>query len=67
MVFINGTLKGLNLTIPIGGHCPPNSIFGANLEWKNAQKNEKKSITSEVINNTMPHRNPVSTIKVCKP
>jgi hypothetical protein len=32
----------------------PISMFGDKLEWKKAQKNEKKNITSEIINKTTP-------------
>jgi len=40
----------LKVEIPIGGHIKPNSTFGEILLWKNAQKNLKKNIISEVIN-----------------
>ena len=49
------------LITPNGGHLLPSSIFGANLLWKNAQKNEKKNRTSEVMNKTIPIRSPVIT------
>jgi hypothetical protein len=53
-VFNNGTSNASIGTIPIGGHTPPISIVGPNELWKNAQKNEKKNITSETINNNIP-------------
>ena len=67
IVFNNGTPNGLKGTTPIGGHNPPSSTLGANLAWKYAQKKLKKKKTSEVINNSIPHRNPSSTIALCKP
>lgn len=67
IVFNNGTLKGLNGLSPIGGHWLPNSAVGARLLWKKAQKKDKKKKTSETINNTMPQRNPSSTMAECKP
>jgi hypothetical protein len=36
----------------------PISILGDKLEAKNAQKNEKKNITSDTINKIIPKRNP---------
>lgn len=41
-VLSNGILKGLKGIIPYGGHWDPNSTVGLSLEWKNAQKKEKK-------------------------
>jgi hypothetical protein len=32
IVFNKGTLQGLKVKIPTGGHLDPNSTFGANLE-----------------------------------
>jgi hypothetical protein len=66
-VFSNGICSGLNGWIPVGGHVDPSSIVGDNLLWKNAQKNEMKKNTSEVINRIIPHRNPFVTIIVCRP
>jgi hypothetical protein len=54
IVLTNGTSKAFNTSIPAGGHTPPISIEGNTLEWKNAQKNAKKNITSETINNNIP-------------
>lgn len=67
IVLSNGTPEASKGTTPIGGHSPPNSIFGAKLLWKNAQKNLKKNITSEIINRSIPYRNPFSTSLVCRP
>ena len=66
-MFNKGTEKGLKGWIPAGGHWEPSSILGDNLLWKNAQKKDEKNIISEIINNTIPHRIPVSTILVCNP
>lgn len=67
IVFIKGTLNGSKESTPIGGHKHPNSTLGDRLLWKNAQKKDIKNITSEVINNIIPQRSPISTILVCKP
>jgi len=40
---------------------------GAKLEWKKAQKKEKKNITSETINNNIPIFKPFCTFCVCLP
>ena len=45
--------------IPIGGQTAPISIVGPKEEWKKAQKNEKKNITSDVINNNIPYLKPL--------
>lgn len=67
IVFMRGTFQGLNASRPKGGHEHPSSILGERLLWKNAQKKEKKNITSDVIKSIIPHRKPISTISVCKP
>jgi hypothetical protein len=54
IVFNKGTLHGDNVEIPAGGQIFPNSIVGAKLLWKKAQKNEKKKQISEIINKTTP-------------
>ena len=41
-VFRKGISQALKGSIPIGGHTEPNSIEGAILEWKKAQKKAKK-------------------------
>lgn len=61
-VFNNGTLNGLNLSKPIGGHLNPKSCDGLKEEWKNVQKNAEKKQISLKINNTIPNFKP-STIK----
>lgn len=66
-VFKSGICIGLNGLIPIGGQIIPNSIVGASLLWKNAQKNEMKKNTSDTINKIIPHRKPMLTIEVCIP
>jgi hypothetical protein len=66
-VFSSGICRGLNGKIPVGGHVDPSSIVGDNLLWKNAQKNEMKKNTSEMMNRIIPHRNPLVTIFVCRP
>lgn len=66
-VFKNGTWKGLKGKIPIGGHNDPNSIVGLNLEWKKAQKKERKKKTSLTINNNIPTIKPFKTILEWKP
>jgi hypothetical protein len=66
-VFRRGIWKGLKGTIELGGHVPPNSIVGARLLWKKAQKKEKKNSTSETINRIIPIRRPTETLKVWRP
>lgn len=66
-VFRSGTLNGLSGLIPVGGQAQPNSGVGANLLWKNAQKNAKKNSTSDVINRIIPHRKPFVTYVVWWP
>jgi hypothetical protein len=63
-VFSNGTLNGFNVLIPTGGQQHPSSGVGANLLWKNAQKNAKKKHTSDKINNSIPYRSPLATYDV---
>lgn len=66
-VFSRGTPNGLIVVIPVGGQQHPSSGVGARLLWKNAQKKARKNITSEVINNTIPHRSPFETNEVWCP
>lgn len=66
-VFSNGTLNGLIGVIPTGGQQHPNSIVGANLLWKNAQKKAKKKHTSDTINSNIPYRSPLATYVVWAP
>lgn len=67
IVFNNGISIGLNVLIPFGGQVIPISIVGANLLWKNPQKNEMKKNTSDVINRIIPNFNPFTTFDVCLP
>lgn len=52
---------------PNGGQTPPNSILGARLLWKNIQKKERKNKISEVINKSIPKRNPFITLRSWNP
>lgn len=61
IVFKRGTWSGLNTLIPKGGHIRPISLIGDKLEWKKAQKKEKKKKISEIINKIIPHRIPLIT------
>ena len=51
----------------MGGQVDPSSSVGDNLQWKNAQKNDKKIKISDTINRIIPHRRPLVTIFVCNP
>ena len=62
-----GILIGLNGLIPTGGHCIPISTEGDKLLWKNAQKNDEKNNTSDVINKIIPHFIPLITFLVWSP
>jgi hypothetical protein len=66
-VFNNGTSNAFNAVIPTGGHTLPSSIPGLSAEWKNAQKNDMKSITSDNIKNNTPNFNPFCTTNVWCP
>lgn len=66
-VLSNGTEKASMTVIPTGGHIIPISQEGANDEWKKAQKNLKKNITSLTINKSIPVINPLITNKLCHP
>lgn len=66
-VFNRGMWKGLMDVIPVGGHMLPTSKAGFNEEWKNVQKKERKNITSDVINKTIPIFNKFFTLNVCSP
>jgi len=50
-VFNKGTSIGSKTSIPFGGQIAPISTTGAKAEAKKAQKNAKKNMTSETINN----------------
>jgi len=60
-VFNKGTSKGFKICIPTGGQTEPILISGAKALWKNPQKNEKKNITSDKMNNNIPIFNPFCT------
>lgn len=66
-MFIRGIPIGLNLLIPLHGHIWPIKISGDKEQWKNAQKNDKKKNTSEVIKSIIPNLSPVITSFVCLP
>lgn len=66
-VFRKGIPIGLNVLIPFMGHSSPTWISGDNLEWKNAQKNDKKKNTSETINKIIPISKPFITSIVWSP
>jgi len=60
-VLSKGTSNAEIGTIPTGGQTPPISIAGPNELWKKAQKNEKKNMISETMNNNIPCFNPLWT------
>lgn len=53
--------------IPFGGQHTPTATEGFSLKWKNAQKNEKNNIASEIKNNQNPIFNPFCTGSVWYP
>lgn len=59
--------KGFIDLIPIGGHIFPISNAGLMEKWKNVQKKDKKNITSDKINKSIPIFNKFFTFKVWKP
>lgn len=61
MVFRRGMHMGLNGVIESGGQVWPISILGEILLWKNAQKNEEKNSTSDVMNRIIPVFSPFIT------
>jgi len=66
-VFNKGNSKAFIASIPIGGHCAPNSIVGDKALWKYAQNIAKKNKASDTINNATPIFNPLCTAKVWFP
>jgi len=60
-VFNKGISQALNTGTFSGGQTAPISKVGDKLEWKNAQKNAKKNIISETINNIIPILSPTCT------
>ena len=51
-------------SIPIGGHCAPNSTVGDKALWKKAQNIAKKNNASLTINNATPMFKPLCTANV---
>ena len=66
-VLSKGNSKGFIGSIPIGGHCPPNSTVGVKALWKKAQNIAIKNNASETINKITPKFNPFCTAKVWLP
>ena len=66
-VLSKGISNGLRIDIPLGGHTAPNSTVGDKLEWKKAQKIERKKNISEITNKINPIEIPLWTILVWKP
>jgi hypothetical protein len=67
VVLSSGTWNGLIADTPNGGQRMPVSKLGASLEWKKAQKKEKKNNTSDAIKRIIPQRKPLTTKFVWKP
>ena len=63
----NGIPYGLSTGNPFGGQTQPMAIVGARLEWKYAQKIEKKNMASEIIKRIIPSLSPLTTFFVWKP
>jgi len=57
-VLARGRPQTFSSCVPSGGHFAPILIAGTRLKWKKAQKNAKKSMTSETINRSIPMRRP---------
>jgi hypothetical protein len=66
-VLRNGVWNGLKASINRGGQTEPREGVGDRLEWKNAQKKDKKKNTSDTINKAMPNFNIVTTVFECQP
>lgn len=60
-VLNRGTVYGLGILIPRGGHVHPISGPGERAVWKNAQKKPRKNIASDIKNKTIPIRSPRHT------
>jgi hypothetical protein len=65
-VFNNGRVKAFKGRILTGGQTPPIKIEGDRADEKNAQKNPKKSITSEAIKRIIPVRRSRPTERVLR-
>lgn len=66
-MFNKGKPQGSKGSIPTGGHTQPTLIAGLKLQWKNAQKKEKKNITSDAIKRSIPNLIPFCTLKLWCP
>jgi hypothetical protein len=66
-VFIKGILIGLKALTDCGGQLCLNSIEQDALLCKKAQKNDRNSITSDVMNRIMPTFSPIITFWLCSP
>lgn len=66
-VFNKGNSKGLIVSIPSGGHIPPNSTVGDNALWKNVQKIATKNNASDTIKSATPIFKPLWTAAVWLP
>lgn len=67
IVFNKGILNWLNGVTLLGGHLKPSVVSGESLEWKKAQKKERKKKISEVINKIIPHFMFLETLKEWHP
>ena len=63
-VFGKGTPHGLNVLILTGGQVEPISIAGDRLAWRNARKNAEENVTSGVVSEVVPGREPCCTVFV---
>lgn len=66
-MFNKGNSKGLIVSIPSGGHIPPNSTVGDNALWKNVQNIATKNNASETIKSATPIFKPLWTAAVWLP
>jgi hypothetical protein len=70
IVFNKGTVSGSIQTVlskPMGGQEEPSSILGDKLDWKYAQNQLKKNITSEATKKINPIRKPLRTFELWYP
>jgi len=67
IVLRNGIPIGLNVLIPFIGHNSPIWISGDSLEWKNAQKNDRKKKISDTMKRIIPISKPFMTSFVWSP
>lgn len=63
-VLYRGGSKTAIVNIPSGGNIEPISTAGHRAGWKNAQKEPKNNMVSEIINNKNPRRSPLHTANV---